>query len=163
MYKAAILTISTKGAKGERVDESGPALKKILIEEGFDVRYTNIITDDRVAIKNELNKLCDENINLILTTGGTGFSKTDVTPEATSDVIEKLAPGISEIMRLKSYEETKKSVLSRGISGIKNNSLIINLPGSTKGATESFNIVKNVIKHGIEIMLTNGSSDCGNK
>lgn len=161
MYTAAVITISTKGSVGERVDTSGPNLVAILKDDGYDVKYTNIVTDDLEIIKKELIKVTDDGINLVLTTGGTGFSKTDVTPEATLAVIEKAAPGISEAMRYLTYNITNKSILSRGASGIRKNSLIINLPGSKKAAEENFNVVKEPIKHGIEILLTQGSNDCG--
>lgn len=161
MYTAAVITISTKGSAGERVDTSGPNLVAILKNDGYDVKYTNIVTDDLEIIKKELIKVTDDGINLVLTTGGTGFSKTDVTPEATLAVVEKAAPGISEAMRYLTYNITNKSILSRGVSGIRKNSLIINLPGSKKAAEENFNVVKEPIKHGIEILLTQGSNDCG--
>ena len=161
MYTAAVITISTKGAKGERVDTSGPNLVEILKKDGYEIKYTNIVTDDKEIIKNELIKVCNDNINLVLTTGGTGFSKTDVTPEATLEVIEKEVRGIPELMRMTSYKITDKSILSRAVAGIKGNSLIINLPGSKKAAEENFLAVKEPIKHGIAILLTVGSNDCG--
>ena len=162
IYKAGVITISTKGAKGERVDTSGPNLVNVLKNEGFDVVYENIITDDIDIIKNELIKVCDDGINLILTTGGTGFSKTDVTPEATLAIIEKEVRGIPEMMRNLTYKITDKSILSRGVAGIRNKTLIINLPGSKKASEENFNAIKEPIKHGIEILLTDGSNDCAN-
>ena len=159
-FTAAVLTISTKGAKGEREDTSGPNLVRILLEDDYDVKYTNIISDDCNKIQEELLKLSDQNINLILTTGGTGFSKTDVTPEATLEVIERNVPGIPEIMRAKSFEITDRACLSRGMAGIRKDSLIINLPGSKKAAEENFFAVKSAIRHGLEILMTEGSANC---
>ena len=160
MWTAAVITISTKGAKGERVDTSGPRLVDMLEKEGYDVKYTNIVTDDLEIIKNELLKISDENINLILTTGGTGFSKSDVTPEATKMVIEKETPGIPEMMRVLNYKNTDRSCLSRSVAGIRKNSLIINLPGSEKAAKENIEVVMEPIKHGLEMLLTEGSNNC---
>lgn len=161
MWTVAVLTISTTGAKGERVDTSGPNLVKMLESDGYEVKYTNIIPDDRELIKKELLKVSDEEINLILTTGGTGFSQSDVTPEATLDVVERLVPGIPEMMRVLNYKNTDKSCLSRSQAGIRKKSLIINLPGSERAAKENFEVVMKPIKHGLEILLTKGSANCG--
>ncbi len=161
MYTAAVITISTKGAKGERVDTSGPNLVKMLKEEGYDVKYTNIIPDDRELIKKELLKVSDEDINLIITTGGTGFSQSDITPEATLEVIERLTPGIPEMMRVLNYKNTDKSCLSRSQAGIRKKSLIVNLPGSERAAKENFEVVMKPIKHGLEMLMTEGSANCG--
>ena len=161
MYTAAVITISTKGSKGERVDTSGPNLVNMLKDDGYEVRYTNIIPDDFEMIKTELIKVSDDGINLILTTGGTGFSKSDVTPEATLEIIEKNVPGIPEMMRVKNYDKTDRSCLSRSIAGIRKNSLIINLPGSEKAAKENFEVVMEPIKHGLLMLSTEGSANCG--
>ena len=112
MYTAAVITISTTGAKGERVDASGPNLVEILKKDGYDVKYTSIVTDEVNAIKNELIKVSDEGINLVLTTGGTGFSKTDVTPEATLMVVEREVRGIPEMMRSLTYKITDFKICS---------------------------------------------------
>ncbi|MBO6120199.1 MAG: MogA/MoaB family molybdenum cofactor biosynthesis protein [Lachnospiraceae bacterium] len=160
-YSAAVITISTKGAKGERVDTSGPNLVKMLELDGYDVKYVNIIPDDRELIKKELLKASDEGINLILTTGGTGFSESDITPEATKDVVERLTPGIPEMMRVLNYKNTDKSCLSRSVAGIRKKSLIINLPGSKNAAKENFEVVMKPIKHGLEVLMTSGSTNCG--
>ena len=162
MYTAAVITISTKGAKGQREDTSGPNLVKILKENDYDVKYTSIVPDDKDIIKNELLKTSDENINLIITTGGTGFSKTDITPEATLSVVERLTPGMPEMMRVLNYKNTDKSCLSRSMAGIRKNSLIVNLPGSKRAAEENILAVLKPIKHGIEMLLTEGSANCGN-
>lgn len=160
MLNAAVLTISTSGAKGERTDTSGPNLVSILKNLNFNVLYAGIVTDDKEVIKNKLTYLVNNNFNLIITTGGTGFSKSDITPEATCEIIDKNIPGIPEIMRVKTFDITNRSILSRGIAGIKNESLIINLPGSKKAAEECFLVVKDAILHGLQILKTDGTNNC---
>ncbi|MBA4508810.1 molybdopterin adenylyltransferase [Clostridium sporogenes] len=154
MIKTAIVTISDKGSKGERKDETGKVLQDILEKEGYKVEEYKIIPDEINIISEELIKLCDEKkVNLIITNGGTGFSKRDVTPEATEKVIEKHVPGFGETMRASSLSITPKAILSRGIAGIRKDSLIINLPGSPKAAVENLQAVLGAIPHGIEILL----------
>lgn len=161
MKRAAVITISDKGSKGERIDTSGPALVKILEADGWNVIYTSIIPDDTETIKSELTKCSDElNTALILTTGGTGFSPRDVTPEATLAVIEREVRGIPEAMRAESMKITPMGCLSRAVSGIRKSSLIINLPGSEKAARECFSAVKPAVNHGTE-MLSGKTQDCG--
>ncbi|MDS1002574.1 molybdopterin adenylyltransferase [Clostridium sporogenes] len=154
MIKTAIITISDKGSRGQRKDETGKVLQDILEKEGYKIEYYKIIPDEINIISENLIKLCDEErINLIITNGGTGFSKRDVTPEATEKVIEKHVPGFGEAMRAKSLLITSKAILSRGIAGIRKDSLIINLPGSPKAAAENLQAVLGAIPHGIEILL----------
>ncbi|GAE02447.1 molybdopterin biosynthesis enzyme Mog [Clostridium botulinum B str. Osaka05] len=158
MIKTAIVTISDKGSKGERKDETGKVLQDILEKEGYKVEEYKIIPDEINIISKELIKLCDEKkVNLIITNGGTGFSKRDVTPEATERVIEKHVPGFGEAMRASSLSITPKAILSRGIVGIRKDSLIINLPGSPKAAVENLQAVLGAIPHGIEILLGEAS------
>ncbi|AVQ40395.1 MULTISPECIES: molybdopterin adenylyltransferase [Clostridium] len=158
MIKTAIVTISDKGSKGERKDETGKVLQDILEKEGYKVEEYKIIPDEINIISEELIKLCDEKkVNLIITNGGTGFSKRDVTPEATEKVIEKHVPGFGEAMRASSLSITPKAILSRGIAGIRKDSLIINLPGSPKAAVENLQAVLGAIPHGIEILLGEAS------
>ncbi|EDU36876.1 molybdenum cofactor biosynthesis protein [Clostridium sporogenes] len=158
MIKTAIVTISDKGSKGERKDETGKVLQDILEKEGYKVEEYKIIPDEINIISEELIKLCDEKkVNLIITNGGTGFSKRDVTPEATEKVIEKHVPGFGEAMRASSLYITPKAILSRGIAGIRKDSLIINLPGSPKAAVENLQAVLGAIPHGIEILLGEAS------
>lgn len=158
MIKTAIVTISDKGSKGERKDETGKVLQNILEKEGYKVEEYKIIPDEINIISEELIKLCDEKkVNLIITNGGTGFSKRDVTPEATEKVIEKHVPGFGEAMRASSLSITPKAILSRGIAGIRKDSLIINLPGSPKAAVENLQAVLGAIPHGIEILLGEAS------
>ena len=161
MKRAAVITISDKASKGERKDTSGPALIKILEADNWQVVYKNIIPDDFEEIKSELLKCADElKIRLILTTGGTGLSPRDVTPEATISVIEKEVRGIPEAMRYESMKITPMGCLSRAVSGIRGTSLIINLPGSEKAACECFEAVKPAVNHGTE-MLEGKTQDCG--
>ncbi|WP_434302958.1 molybdopterin adenylyltransferase [Clostridium botulinum] len=158
MIKTAIVTISDKGSKGERKDETGKVLQDILEKQGYKVEDYKIIPDEINIISEELIKLCDEKkVNLIVTNGGTGFSKRDVTPEATERVIEKHVPGFGEAMRASSLSITPKAILSRGIAGIRKDSLIINLPGSPKAAVENLQAVLGAIPHGIEILLGEAS------
>jgi len=160
MIKTAILTMSDKGSRGERIDGTGPALRSELEGKGFIISYYKMIPDEMQEIERELIYLCDElKVDLILTNGGTGFSQRDVTPEATQNVIEKYVPGIGEAMRMKSLAITPKAMLSRGIAGIRRKTLIINLPGSPKAALENLGFVLPAIPHGIEI-LTGEASEC---
>ena len=160
MIKTAILTISDKGSRGERVDETGPAIKHELGDKDYSISFYKIVPDEIKEIERELIYLCDElKVDLILTNGGTGFSQRDVTPEATQNVIEKYVPGIGEAMRMKSLAITPKAMLSRSISGIRGKTLIINLPGSPKGAVENLQFVLPAIPHGIAI-LTGEASEC---
>lgn len=160
MIETAILTISDKGSRGEREDGTGPAIRNIIENEGYKIEYYKIVPDERDIIERELIYLCDElKVKLVLTNGGTGFSKRDVTPEATQEVIEKYVPGIGEVMRMKSLEITPKAMLSRGISGIRGETLIINLPGSPKAAVENLQAVIPALCHGIEI-LTGRTGEC---
>lgn len=163
MIKTAILTISDKGSKGLRDDITGPSIKKMLDKDIFSVEYYKIIPDEMKIISNELIKISDElEYDLVLTNGGTGFSKRDVTPEATEKVIIKKAPGISEAMRYNSLKITPKAMLSRGVSGIRNDTLIVNLPGSPKAATENLDFILKALPHGIEILQGN-ASECARK
>lgn len=160
MIKTAILTISDKGSRGERVDETGPAIRRELEENEYNISFYKVVPDEREEIEKELIYLCDElKVDLILTNGGTGFSQRDVTPEATKNVIEKYVPGIGEAMRIKSLSITPKAMLSRAISGIRGKTLIVNLPGSPKGAVENLQFILPAIPHGIAI-LTGEASEC---
>jgi len=161
MYTAAVITISDKGYRGERVDTSGPNLVEILKTKGFDVTYTSIIPDEKEMIKEELIKCADElGIALVLTTGGTGFSPRDITPEATLEVVERLTPGIPEAMRYESLKITPKGCLSRSAAGIRKRSLIINLPGSKKASQENILAVIDPVAHGLDMLYSEGSADC---
>lgn len=160
MFKAKVITVSDKGYKGERVDESGPLVKDILREAGYDVLDVIIVPDEMDMIMAELIKASDEDIALIITTGGTGFSPRDITPEATTKVCERMVPGISEAMRAASMVITNRAMLSRGVSGIRNRSLIINLPGSKKASKENLLAVLPALWHGLTV-LREKPMDCG--
>ena len=160
-YTAAVITVSDKGARGEREDKSGPMLCTLAAEHDFDVIYTSIIPDERAQIAEELKKCCDElGVSLVLTTGGTGFSPRDITPEATMDIIERVTPGIPELMRMESMKITPRGCLSRSAAGIRGRTLIINLPGSPKAAKENVLAVIEPIKHGLDMLASEGSADC---
>ena len=160
-YTAAILTISDKGARGEREDKSGPVLCELVAEHGYQVVYTAIIPDEKDQIQAELIKCSDElHVNLVLTTGGTGFSPRDVTPEATLAVVERETRGIPEAMRMESMKITPRGCLSRSAAGIRGRTLIINLPGSPKAAKENVLAVIDAIQHGMEMLMSEGSADC---
>ena len=164
MYSAAVITISDKGYIGERVDTSGPNLVEILKDRGYDVTYTSIVPDDMEMIKAELCKCADElGIALILTTGGTGFSPRDITPEATMAVVERPTPGIPEAMRAESMRITPKGCLSRSAAGIRKRSLIINLPGSKKASQENILAVIDPVTHGLDMLYSEGSANCAGK
>ena len=160
-YTAAVITVSDKGVRGEREDKSGPALCALALEHGYDVVCTSIIPDEIDQIKAELLRCCDElGVRLVLTTGGTGFSPRDVTPEATMAVVERTTPGIPELMRAESMKITPRGCLSRSTAGIRGRSLIINLPGSPKAAKENLLAVIEPIKHGLDMLASEGSADC---
>lgn len=163
MFKVAIVCMSDKGSKGEREDISTQVIERIMIENGYEVSEKVLIPDEFQLIKETLINLCDNNlVDLILTTGGTGFSKRDVTPEVTEEVIEKRVPGIPEAMRAYSLTITKRAMLSRATAGIRKNTLIINMPGSPKAVEESLNYIVSELKHGLEIMV-GSASDCARK
>ncbi len=160
-YTAAVITVSDKGYRGQREDTSGPNLVKILTEKGFSVTYTSIVPDEPDMIKEQLVKCADElKIALVLTTGGTGFSPRDITPEATMEVVERLTPGIPEAMRAESMKITPKGCLSRSAAGIRGRSLIINLPGSKKASAENILAVIDPVAHGLDMLYSEGSADC---
>ena len=161
-YKAAVITVSDKGYAGQREDTSGPAVCAMLNEKGFEVIHTSIIPDDMEMIKTELIKCADSlGAALILTTGGTGFSPRDITPEATLAVIQRETRGIPEAMRAESMKITPRGCLSRSVAGIRGGSLIINLPGSKKAAVENLAAVIEAVEHGLEMLASAGSANCG--
>ena len=159
-YKTGILIMSDKGSRGEREDRSGKQIEEMLGSQ-FSVDYYDMIPDEKDIIKQRLKMLCDEKqLDLVLTSGGTGFSLRDVTPEACMEVIEKPVPGISEAIRSVGMQKTPKAMLSRGVSGIRGKTLIINLPGSVKGVRESLEVILPVLPHGLDT-LRGDSSECG--
>lgn len=159
-YTAAVITVSDKGARGERKDTSGPAVRAMLEEAGFEVVYTSIIPDEKAQIEEELIRCADEKkIALVMTTGGTGFSQRDITPEATLAVIERETRGIPEAMRWASLQITPRGCLSRSAAGIRGKTLIVNLPGSEKAAKENLAAVIDPIGHGMDMLFSEGSTD----
>ncbi len=159
---AAVITISDQGFRGAREDTSGPNLCRILKEQGFSVEYTAMVPDEMEDIRRELLQCADEKkFTLILTTGGTGFSPRDITPEATLQVLQRQTPGIAEAMRAESMRITPRGCLSRSVAGIRGQSLIINLPGSKKAAEENILAVIEPVKHGLEMLTGAGSANCG--
>ena len=160
-HTAAVITVSDKGARGERKDTSGPALCAIAEEYGLEVVYTALVPDETVDIQRELRKCADElGVSLVLTTGGTGFSPRDVTPEATKAVVERETPGIPEAMRAESLRITPRGCLSRSAAGIRGRTLIVNLPGSEKAARENVLAVMEALLHGLDMLRSEGSADC---
>lgn len=158
---AAVITLSDKGARGEREDKSGPMLEQMLLERGYNVVERILLSDDQKILEKNLIRLSDSRqVNLILTTGGTGFSKRDMAPEATMAVATRNAPGIAEAMRAESLKITGRAMLSRAASVIRNDTLIINLPGSPKAARENLEAVIDNIEHGLNILLER-DGECG--
>jgi len=160
MYTAAVITVSDKGAAGKREDLGGPAVREMLEGAGYDVVHTVIIPDEQEIIEQELIECADGlDIALAVTTGGTGFSPRDVTPEATIAVCERMAPGIPEAMRADSLKITNRAILARQQAGIRGETLILNLPGSPKAAKENLAAVLPALDHGLE-MLRGAKKDC---
>jgi len=160
-YSFAVLTMSDKGSRGEREDTSGAYLQKILSDEGYTLKSYRVIPDNKqVIIDNLIELVEDQKISLIVTTGGTGVSPSDITPEAMVSVIEREIPGMAEAMRSASLLKTSRAMLSRGKVGIREESLIINLPGSLKAVKENLEVVLPVIPHALE-KIKGGESDCG--
>ncbi len=159
-FSAAVITLSDKGFKGEREDTSGPAIAKILKEKGYEVIEQILLPDGIELLSRELIRLCDQRqVDLIITTGGTGFSPRDLTPEATLKVMDRNAPGIAEAIRNESAKYSKHAMLSRGVSVIRKKSLIINLPGSTKACVESMSVFIEALPHAIRL-LRGSVRDC---
>ncbi|MDF2614388.1 MAG: Molybdenum cofactor biosynthesis protein [Clostridia bacterium] len=161
MYSVGIITASDKGSQGKREDLSGKLIQTMIEEKGYKVEKYLVLPDDEEMLAKEMIDMADkQHLHLILTTGGTGFSERDVTPEATLKVIFKQVPGISEAIRYNSLQITPKAMLSRGISGIRGKTLIINLPGSPKAVKESLGFIVDTLHHGLQI-LVGDASECG--
>jgi molybdopterin adenylyltransferase len=157
MIKTAVLTVSDSCAGGQRQDVSGASVEKILQRAGFEVSQKKVVPDDEGAIADQLKFFCDKgSVELVVTVGGTGLGPRDVTPEATSSVCERLVPGLSEIVRAEGFKETELAVLSRAVAGVRSGTLIINLPGSEKGASESLGVILSVLPHAVEMMRGGG-------
>jgi len=158
--RVGILTLSDRSASGERADASGPALADLIRAQGWSVAKQEILPDDESAICATLIQWADHGqVDLILTTGGTGFSPRDVTPEATSAVIRRDAPGLAEAMRAESLKKTPHAILSRAVAGIRGRTLIVNLPGSPKGAVENLQTILPVLPHAIQLLTDDSGSE----
>lgn len=156
MLKIAIITASDKGSRGEREDLSGKVIAEMFTGIAEVASYV-IIADDRALLSSEMRRLCDEvRVDIVLTTGGTGFAARDVTPEATLDVVERLAPGLPEAMRAKSLEITNRAMLTRAVAGIRGRTLIINLPGSPKAVKECLDVIIPVLGHAVDLLRGTG-------
>jgi molybdopterin adenylyltransferase len=149
MITVAVLTLSDKGSKGERADTSGPLIRDMLKSINAEVKFYDILPDEKELIKKKLTGY-SEKVDLILTTGGTGLSPRDVTPEATLEVIDRQVPGITEAMRSEGLKKTSRAMLSRAVAGVMGKSLIINLPGSPKAVKENLQVILEVISHAVE-------------
>ena len=154
MYRVAVITLSDKGARGEREDVSGQVIEDMVKEAGYKVVSRQLLSDDRQGLTDALISLCDSNTaELILTTGGTGFSSRDNAPEATLAACERMAPSIAEAMRMASLQITPRAMLSRAVSGIRKKTLIVNLPGSPKAVKENLSFILPTLEHGIAILV----------
>ncbi len=163
MFRIAIITVSDKGAAGQREDLSGPLIAEMVSAQGWQTVLRRILPDEREQVADALRQICDSGAaDLVFTTGGTGFSPRDWTPEATADVAERMVPGISEAMRYSSLNITPRAMLSRGISAIRKRTLIINLPGSPKAVRENLAYILPALGHGLEV-LTGQAKECGSK
>jgi len=155
-----ILTVSDRSSRGERSDRSGPALVELVTAQGWKVEKTAILPDELLELRATLSTWADEGgLDIILTTGGTGFARRDVTPEATRLVIEREAPGLAEAMRFESLKFNQHAMLSRALAGIRGRVLIINLPGSSKAAVQNFQVIMPVLPHAIELLQDNPDSE----
>lgn len=161
--RVAVLTSSDSGYAGEREDVSGPVICEIVAQAGYEVVWTGLLPDDRKMLGDEMKRIADENVaELLLTTGGTGFSSRDCMPEATEDIAERMVPGIPEAMRAYSMQFTKRAMLSRASAAIRKSTLIVNLPGSPKAVRECLEYIIPELGHGLEI-LTGTASNCARK
>lgn len=163
MFRVAVITSSDSGYEGKREDKSGPEIERIVKEYGYEVVHKIVLPDERKMLSDEMKRIADEDIaDLILTTGGTGFSPRDWTPEATIDACERLVPGIPEAMRTYSLQITKRAMLSRAAAGIRKGTLIINMPGSPKAVSECLEYIISELDHGLKI-LKGTASNCARK
>lgn len=160
MIRFGILTLSDRSSRGERADASGPALADLIRAENWSVAEQAILPDDESAIRAKLVEWADSGkFDVILTTGGTGFALRDVTPEATRAVIQRDAPGLAETMRAESFKKTPHAMLSRAVAGIRGRTLIVNLPGSPKGATENLHTIIPVLPHAVQLLKDDPASE----
>ena len=162
--RIGILTVSDRSSRGERPDASGPALREQATELGWQVMRMEIVPDDLAILKETLARWSDAgDLDLILTTGGTGFAPRDVTPEATLAVVDRLAPGLAEAMRAESLKITPHAMLSRAAAGIRGRTLIVNLPGSPKAARENLAVIQTVLPHAVQLLRDDPASEAGHQ
>jgi len=162
--RIGIVTVSDRSARGERADASGPALKALVLEQGWSVRHLAVLPDELAELSHTLAAWADSGeLDVILTTGGTGFARRDVTPEATAAVVQRQAPGLAEAMRLASLQVTPHAMLSRATAGIRGACLILNLPGSPKGAVENFRVVMPVLEHAAQLLRDDPAAEASHQ
>ena len=162
-YRAAVITLCDKGSRGERIDESGPVIVGELEKRGFEITETLLLPDDEEQLKKQLVRLSEQRrLDIIITTGGTGFAPTDITPEATLAVADRLVPGIAEAIRAESMRQTKRAIYSRAVSVLRKKTLIVNLPGSPKACRECLAVFMDTVAHPLDL-LRYGASDCAEK
>jgi len=160
--RVAILTVSDRAARGERPDISGPALEAVVLSQGWAIARRGVVPDDKYEIEKTLIEWADGDLaDVILTTGGTGFSPRDVTPEATLAVCNRQAPGLAEAMRQESLKVTPHAMLSRAVAGIRGQALIVNLPGSPKAAAENLQVILRVLPHAIQLLRSDPDAEAG--
>lgn len=162
IIRFGILTVSDRSSRGERADLSGPALSDFVRARGWSALLADVVPDSREQIASTLTIWCTRgDLDVVLTTGGTGFAPRDVTPEATRDVLEREAPGLAEAIRAESLKVTPHAMLSRGLAGIRGRTIIVNLPGSPKGAVESLQVVAGVLEHAVQLLRDDKDAEAG--
>ncbi len=162
--RIGILTISDRSSQGERADLSGPALQGLIESQGWTIVFMDVVPDEFQLIRKLLISWSDsEQLDLILTTGGTGFSPRDITPEATVDIIDREAPGLAEAMRAESLKITPHAMMSRARAGIRGQTLIVNLPGSPRAAVENFNVILPVVEHAVDLLSDDPGAEAGHR
>ncbi len=159
-----IVTISDRSSRGEREDVSGPVLQRQVLDQGWEVSKMEIIPDDFLTIKDLLSRWADGgDLDVVLTSGGTGFSPRDITPEATQAVIDRATPGLAEAMRATSLQVTPHAMLSRAVAGIRKHTLIVNLPGSPRAAAENLAVILPVLEHAVQLLQNDPTSEAGHR
>jgi molybdenum cofactor synthesis domain-containing protein len=161
--KFGILTVSTRAADGTYEDKSGEGLSARIRELGWEVDQYRVIPDDSERIQHTLLEWCDLELNVVLTTGGTGFSPKDITPEATRPLLEREVPGIAEMLRMRGLEKTPHAILSRGVAGIRGSVLIVNLPGSPLAAVENLDAIAPILPHAVQLLLESPDAEAGHR
>jgi molybdenum cofactor synthesis domain-containing protein len=164
VLRVGIVTVSDRSSRGERKDASGPALAQQVVSQGWEISQMEIVPDELLVIQNLLAAWADAgNLDLILTTGGTGFTPRDITPEATQSIIDRAAPGLAEAMRAASLQITPHAMLSRAVAGIRKRTLIVNLPGSPKAATENLEVILPVLPHAVQLLCDDPDSEASHQ